>query len=154
MARSVDFAQRMRDDATMMSYLLGGVYTPDELELVGEDRITQDSAPDAFDDMGFLLPCALVVHQTQVPDGIIEDNDNQLISIAQRVEIWYYQDKGYSVIDLALERGRQLFQGYQFSGTYPVRLGFISERMKDLGSLKGASTVRQDWQVYEILGEE
>lgn len=154
MARSTDFAQRMRDDDQMMLLLTGGVYTPDELELQGEDRITQDSAPDAFDDMGFLLPCALVVHQSQVPDGGIEDDELQLLSVVQRIEIWYYQDRGYAVIDLALERARKLFQGYQFNGTYPARLGFVSERMKDLGSLKGASTVRQDWQILEILGEE
>jgi hypothetical protein len=150
MSREDDFKTRMTNDATLMAILTGGVYTKGE---VGREGITRETAPSAFDDDGYLEPCALVVQRGLVPDGEVHDEEEQLASAGQVVEVYLYEDSGYGNIDSALDRLFTLFFGYQFTGTFPVELFNMLDRERDEGSLKGASLARQDWMVREIQGE-
>lgn len=150
MAREDDFKTRMTNDATLMAILTGGVYTKGE---VGREGITRETAPSAFDANGYLEPCALVVQRGLVPDGQVHDEEEQLASAGQVVEIYNYEDSGYGNIDSAQARQFVLFFGHQFSDSFPVELFNVLDRERDEGALKGASLSRQDWMVREIQGD-
>ena len=139
---------RMTADATLTSLLTGGVFTSG---LAGEEGISRDTTPDAFDPDGYLQPCALVVQQGNIADGQVVDYDTQTISSIQRVEIWLYQDRGYATIDAAAARLRTLFLGHKFSDTFELWLANVIDRERDRGALNGASLIRQDWQVNSVL---
>jgi hypothetical protein len=147
MSREDDFATRMTGDATLMAILTGGVFKRGS---VGLEGITRESAASAFDTAGFLKPCALVAQRGNIPDGVVKDFTDRSISGVQVVEIYVYQDRIYDKIDLALERLKVLFLGYQFTGTFELYLANVIDRQRDMGALKGASLARQDWAVHNI----
>jgi hypothetical protein len=148
MTREADFATRMTGDATLMLILTGGVF---KTETVGVEGITRETTPAAFSS-GYLLPCALVRQRAIVPDGIVEDDIEQDTSVRQVVEIWLYEDRGYTSIDAAASRLFVLFQGWQPSDAFPVKLINQIERMRDEGALKGASLGRLDFETFSIRG--
>lgn len=148
MSREADFASRMTGDATLMATLTGGVF---KTETVGVEGVTRETTPTAFSS-GYLLPCALVRQRAIVPDGIVEDDIEQDTSVRQVVEIWLYEDRGYTSIDSAASRLFVLFQGYQFSDAFPAKLINQIERERDPGALKGASLARLDFEVFSVKG--
>lgn len=147
MSREADFKARMIADTTLMAILTGSVYTSAD---VGRDGITRTSAPDAFDTNGFLQPAALVKQRGNVPDYQAVDPMEQIVSAAQVVEIWLYQDTNYDQIDAAMTRLYTLFQGYRFSDTFEIELVNELNREQDEGALAGASLGRMDFAVYSI----
>jgi len=150
MSRESDFATRMQADTALMAALTGGVFTSAG---VGREGITRETAPTAFDANGYLKPCALVRQRGITPDGIVYDGMMQVTSVRQVVEIWLYQDGGYTSIDTAVNRLYQLFQGYVMSGTHEIRLAGVLDRQRDPGALAGASLVRLDWQIDSVIGD-
>jgi hypothetical protein len=150
MSREEDFAARMLADTTLMQTLTGGVFTSGT---VGINGITRDVAPTAFDANGYLEPCALVRQRGNVPDGNVRDGMAQTTSAIQVVEIYVYEDTGYTNIDAALARMYVLFEGYAFSDSFPVELSNVIDRQRDTGALNGASLARQDWAVYSVIGD-
>lgn len=150
MAREDDFATRMTGDATLMAILTGGVH---KAGTVGIEGITRDATPAAFSG-GYLLPCALVAQEGNVPTSDVVDYIAQHTSARQRVQIYLYQDSpGYTAIDAAYARLYILFQGHRFSDTFDIRLANDNDRQRDIGSLAGASMRVLDWQVDSILGD-
>lgn len=147
MSREADFATRMAD-ATLAAILTGGVY---QFGLAGLEGITRDATPAAFSG-GYLLPCALVRQRGEIPDNIVSDEEAQLDSTVQIVEVYFYESRGYVAIDLAAARTYVLFKGYSFGDTFPLSLANVLGRQRDNGALNGASMERQDWQVNSILG--
>lgn len=151
-SRESDFATRMAADATLMATLTGGVFRS---ELVGREGITRETAAGAFDTNLYLKPCALVKQRGLVPDGAIRDEIEQDTSVRQVVEVYLYEDSGYTSIDAAISRLFVLFQGWQFAGasaSFPVELVNIIDRQRDEGALKGKSLARVDFAVFSILG--
>lgn len=144
-----DFAARMTGDAILMAILTGGVY---KSGTVGDEGITRESAPTAFDGDGYLEPCALVKQRGNVPDGQVLDDDLQLASASQVVEVWLYQDTGYTALDAARARLWTLFQGKTIgSNGFEAHLVFVVDREHDRGALGSASLMRLDWQVVNII---
>lgn len=157
MSREDDFKARMIDDTSgspvivggtaLMTTLAGGVFTKGE---VGREGITRDSAPGAFTN-GFLQPCALVKQRGFVPDKKILDEETQLISGTQVIEVYVYEDSGYTSIDAAISRLIKLFLGYQFSDSFPVEWINTIDREREAGSaLLGASLARIDFRVVSV----
>jgi hypothetical protein len=156
-SREDDFKARMIDDITgspvivtgtpLMATLTGGVFTK---AAVGREGITRNSASGAFDANGYLKPCALVKQRGLVPDGGIRDGLAQDISAAQMVEIYVYEDNGYTNIDAALVRIRDLFIGYHFTSSFEVEWVNLIDRERDEGALQGASMARIDFRVRSI----
>src|SRR5690349_3527726 len=103
MSREDDIKALLIADVTLMAMLTGGVFTSGAL---GDEGITRKSAPMAFDSDGYLKPCALVRQRVEVPDGVMADDGQQIDSTIQIVEVWFYQDSGYTAIDLARARTR------------------------------------------------
>lgn len=147
MAREDDFKTIMAADATLVAILTGGVYTSG---VVGLEGITRDTVPAAFSG-GYLLPCALVRQRGNIPTGDVEDYNDQTTSASQIVEIWLYQDRNYTQIDLAAARLYVLFQGRVMNDSFEIRLANDLDRQRDEGSLDGASLRRLDWQVVNII---
>lgn len=150
MSREDDFASRLTGDATLMAILTGGVWKSED---VGPEGITRDTAAAAFDASGWLKPCVLVHQRANVPDGQVSDEEAQLDSAIQMVELWFYQDRGYDSIDAAKARCYVLLKGHAFADSFPVRLANVIDRQRDEGALSGASLARQDWQVNSVIGE-
>ena len=110
MAREDAIAAVLNADATLLATLTGGVYARGAL---GRAGLTRETAAAAFDGTtGYLLPCAVVVERAEVPDGNVQDQDAQIASAAQIVEVYVYEDAGYTNIDTALDRIYALLQGY------------------------------------------
>lgn len=149
MSREADFAARMTADSALMLILTGGVY---RAELVGLEGLTRETTPNAFDANGYLKPSVLVRQRGNVPDGTVRDGLAQVVSTTQVVELYLYEDRGYTAIDAALARLFVLLEGHIFAGSYPVELVNVIDRARDEGALNGASLARQDWAVYSILG--
>jgi hypothetical protein len=147
-SKESEIAARLSGDVTLMATLTGGVYVSGT---VGIDGITRDATPAAFSG-GYLLPCALVKQRGNIPDGQVSDETAQIDSAIQIVEVWYYQDSGYTAIDTAMERARVLLRGYSLTNSFPLTLANVIDRQRDDGALHGASLARQDWQVNFILG--
>lgn len=134
-------------DATLVATLTGGIYKRESVGMEGITRGTQA----AFDANGYLLPCALVKQAPHVPDGQIYDEAAQIDSARQRIEIWLYEDRGYTAIDSAKARLKVLFKGHKFSNAAPILwLGDYLGRARDPGALKGNSMERVDFQVVAL----
>jgi hypothetical protein len=146
-AREDDFKTIMAADAPLVAILTGGIHTSGT---VGLEGITRDTVPAAFSG-GYLLPCALVRQRGNVPTGDVEDYNDQTTSARQIVEIWLYQDRNYTQIDLAAARLYVLLQGRVMNDSFEIRLANVIDRGRDEGSLDGASLARLDWQVENII---
>lgn len=149
MSRENDFYARMIADATLVAILTGGVW---KKETTGLEGITRETAAAAFDVAGYLRPTALVRQRDIVPDGAVRDPMAQKASTSVVIEIWLYEDRGYTNIDAAMSRLFTLFEGYQFSDSFEVQWVNTVDRLRDMGSLKGASLARMDWQVTGVRG--
>lgn len=148
MSRETDFETVMEADATLMAILTGGVYPFGSLGLEG---ITRESVPTAFDANGYLKPCCIVKQRAAVPDGVLDDMITKEATTGQAVELWFYEDRGYTNIDAGMLRSRVLFHGYRFNDSFPMEAPTdIITRGKDEGALKGKSMGRQDWIVIDI----
>jgi hypothetical protein len=155
-SREDDFKTRIADDVTgspvivtgtpIMTTLTGGVFTKAE---VGREGISRDTASGAFGTDGMLKPCALIRQRGHVPDGGVRDEISQGVSGTQVIEIYLYEDSGYTAIDAAIRRLRALFIGYQFSDSFPVEWINIldRERAPELGEV---SMARLDFLVRGV----
>lgn len=150
MPRESDIADRMMADATLMAILTGGVYIS---ATTGPLGISRDATPAAFDATGYLLPCALVRERALVPDNAVRDGMTQTVSAGQVVEVWVYEDRGYTAIDAALARLFVLLEGYQFAGCFPAEWVYSLTRQRDAGALDGASLARTDFMIRSIEGD-
>lgn len=145
-----DFRTRMIGSTTLMAILTGGVHVSGT---VGPLGITRETTPSAFDANGWLKPCALVKQAGNIPTFDVQDHDSQLVSARQRVEIWLYQDRGYTAIDAAYALIYALFQGKPVGDTFEAVLVNDIDRQRDMGALAGASMRRLDFQLDSIIGE-
>lgn len=150
MSREANFKTRMDADAPLLAILTGGVYVSGSLGLLG---ITRETTPSAFDANGYLKPCALVRQRPHIPDLQVVDFTAQVASATQVVEIYVYEDSGYTNIDSALSRLYTLFYGYQFSDSFPVEWLGTLDRERDQGALNGASMARQEWLIANVIGD-
>lgn len=148
MSREADFVTRMEADATLMATLTGGVYSYASL---GRDGLTRDAVAGAFDANGFLKPMAVVKQGANTPDNQVVDFDSQDVTAVQVVEIWLYEDEGYTNIDAAMTRLFALFFGYQFGDTWELELIGGIDRQTEQGQLLGSSMSRQDWAVHSLM---
>lgn len=151
MSRESDFKTRIAANAPLMAVLTGGVHTKAE---TGPEGITRDTVGAAFDGNGHLKPCALVVENAIVPDSMVHDEEAIIASVAQRVQIFLYERRGYTNIDAALPLLFTLFFGHRFTDSFPVEYaGAPVTRGRDEGALRGASLARMDFIVRSVQGD-
>jgi hypothetical protein len=149
MSRETDFTGRGNADATLMATLTGGLYAYGSL---GREGLTRESVPAAYDTNGYLKPVGIAKMRPLVHDFEVFDGISQEASARQVVELWLYQDSGFTAIDAALARLYTLFQGYKFSDAFPCEwAGTPVTRAREMdGVLVGMSMARQDWVICDI----
>jgi hypothetical protein len=95
-------------DGTFAGLMTGGIYAYEDTGLLGFSR---DSIPAAFDSNGRVKPSCVVKVRAAIPDSQIRDEDAQLMSYRQVVEIWLYEALGYDTILAATVRAFALLHG-------------------------------------------
>lgn len=101
-------------DATLLALATGGIWDWDETGRMGINRSNATTAA-AFTS-GIIKPCLLLKLRSSVPFGEIADDPAQLVSARDMLEVWAYQDGGYSTIKSMLARVYTLLQGKQLGG--------------------------------------
>lgn len=150
MSRESQVYDRLIGDATLLASLIGGIY---RRSATGREGISRETTPATFDAGGYLKPCALIGQRNIVPTYDVADEMVPYRSVSQVVEIFLYEDTGYSALDAAFERIYTLLEGYQLPDGFPLQLINIVDRQRDNGALKGHSMLRVDFNVHWILGE-
>lgn len=104
----------LQGDATLAATLTGGVY--DGLA-VGE--ISRQGTPDAYDSVGELLPCALVMPESAAPAGGLPEAGREFVTV------WLYAQLDYAAIEAARQRVYALLHrvkvGAAADGVFEVR---------------------------------
>lgn len=101
-------------DATLLALATGGIWDWDETGRMGINR--SNSATSAAFTSGIIKPCLLLKLRTSVPFGGIADDASRVVSTREMLEVWAYQDNGYSTIKSMLSRVFVLLQGQQLGG--------------------------------------
>jgi hypothetical protein len=72
-------------------------------------------------------------------------------STGQALELWIYEDRGYSSIDSVLPLLKALLHGTRLTNSFPLEWsGIIVVGGRVEGALSGHSMARLDWQVIDI----
>ena len=103
--------ERLETDPTMQGLLTGGVWATDE--------ISRQETPEAFDVNGEILPCALVALSSEAAAGPYVEAG--ALSARLHVALYFYQRRGYDVIDQAMARALVLLHREKLeSGVWEV----------------------------------
>lgn len=138
-------------DAPLMAILTGNVWTDEEVGVEGIRRGEDFETKIAFDENGYIKPCALVRQRGLVPINVrSHKRGDEFAATSQMVEIYFYQHRGHQMIDLAKEIVYQLLEGTRLPGTYPLIWNFETSYIPDVGPLRNTTTLRQEWQVMDI----
>lgn len=104
----------LQDDATLDGMLTGGIY--DGL-LVSD--VSRQATPNAYDEFGELLPCALVKLESTSPAGPLHDSARTFVTV------WLYAQHDLEVIEPARERVYRVLHrqkvGAAADGVFEVR---------------------------------
>lgn len=104
-------------DATLLATATGGVWDFDETGRLGLSRTL---TPGAFDAGGRIKPCLLLKLRSSTPDHVLQDDAGQYSSVVEMLEVWFYEDAGYSQIDTMRSRVYALLHAQQLTGTFAV----------------------------------
>lgn len=113
MSTTLDSAKTILEaDSTLLAIATGGVWSWDETGRMG---INRTNTTGAFTN-GIIQPCLLLKLRSSVPFGGIADDVTQKTSARDMLEVWAYQDSGYSTIKSMLDRVYTLLQGKRVGG--------------------------------------
>lgn len=130
-------------DATLLATATGGVWDFDETGRLGLSRTLTAAA---FDANGLIKPCVLLKLRSSVPDGHLRDDANQYSSLVEMLEVWFYEDTGYSNIETMRDRVYALLHATQLTGTFAVHWAGDVRAQRDVEL--DASVERSQYQVY------
>jgi hypothetical protein len=102
-------------DVTLLATATGGVYDLDETGPLGINRTT---TPAAFDANEIIKPCVLLKTRSSEPDQSLVDEGARYQSVSEMLEVWFYEDSGYSNIETMRDRVWVLLHAVQLSGTF------------------------------------
>jgi len=148
MAVDDDVRTVLAADSTLMALLTGGVYT---WTTTGKLFISRDNTATstAFDADGTLKPCCVVKSRSAVPVPTLTD-PLPLQGERTVLELWFYQDDGYTTIESAKQRAFKLLheaciEGYTlFSNGNPFLRTYTEE---DFG---GAFLIRSNYNATRV----
>lgn len=104
-------------DATLVALATGGIYDYAE---TGPNGISRTTAPDAFDANEIIEPSILLKSRGAVPDLALTDEGAQYLSVREALEVWFYEDTGYSNIEAMRNRTYTLLHATQLADTFKV----------------------------------
>jgi hypothetical protein len=102
-------------DGTLLATATGGIWDFDETGRLGINRTT---APAAFDANEIIKPCVLLKLRSSEPDQALVDEGTRYQSVNEALEVWFYEDTGYSNIETMRDRVWILLHAVQLSGTF------------------------------------
>ena len=147
MSRESDIYTILNASAPLLVVLSGGLYKAED---VGVEGISRETTPAAFTS-GFLKPCALIRQRGESVTNDAVEFDELLISTNQVVEVWLYEDRGYTNLDAARVLIMGLLNGAILTNSFELQLANIIDRQRDQGALKGNSLARMDYQIWSII---
>jgi len=102
-------------DATLLATATGGMWDFDETGRLGINRTT---TPAAFDANEILKPCVLLKLRSSEPNPLLQDEGARYSGVREMLEVWFYEDDGYSNIETIRDRVFSLLHAVQLSGTF------------------------------------
>ena len=137
-------------DATLLTTATGGVYTWADTYRLG---ISRETVPAAFNaTTGIIKPCVLVKGRGERPDGGVAEDITQQISTSEIVEVWFYEDTGYTNIETMRARVYKLLHGKQIASTGMLIVRWAGDplvQMRD-DAMGHVSVERSDYEVRSI----
>jgi hypothetical protein len=130
-------------DATLLLLATGGVWDYDETGRMGIGRTNTAAAFDATSKI--IKPCLLVKLRSTVAFGDIGDDPSRISGARDMLEVWAYQDSGYSTIKSMLARVYTLLQGKQLGG-FVCRWAMDVQPLRDIDL--DANVQRSDYEVF------
>ncbi|TXH53009.1 MAG: hypothetical protein E6Q97_14380 [Desulfurellales bacterium] len=129
-------------DATLVALATGGIFSFTETGRLG---INRTNTPAAFDSNGIIKPCVLLRLRSSTPDYVLQDDSNQYQSVREAVELWFYEDSGYSAIETMRSRCYALLHATQVTGVFAIR--WAGDIRNQIDFDLNASVERSDYQV-------
>lgn len=105
------------DTAILVALATGGIYDYAE---TGPDGISRTTTPSAFDDNEIIKPCILLKSRGAVPDLALTDEGTQYLSVQEALEVWFYEDTGYTSIEAMRDRVYTLLHATQLANTFKL----------------------------------
>lgn len=130
-------------DGTLLALATGGIYDFDETGRMGIGR--SNSATSAAFASGIIKPCLLLKLRSSVVFGGIGDDANRISGARDMLEVWAYQDSGYSTITSMLARVYTLIQGKTLGG-FVCRWTMDVQPLRDIDL--DANVQRSDYEVF------
>jgi hypothetical protein len=134
-------------DATLLATATGGVWDWQETGRLG---ISRETTPAAYDSNNLLKPCLLVKGRGERPDGQIADQAGRVLSTREIVELWFYEDEGYTNIQTMQNRAFALLHEVQVSGTFIVRWAGRPLAQQRDDAMGNVSVERDDYQAIAL----
>lgn len=126
-------------DATLSGILNGGIYTRFELGKQGLKN-TNSSAYTLDDGFRVLQPCLIVHIRSDVPDGNRFDAPTQTISASGTLELFFYNESDFTVIEIARDRAYALLHAKTFANigqcVYINGMAYYDEPLDNAACLK------------------
>lgn len=147
MSNQSDIKTVLAADATLLATATGGVYVWSDTNRLG---ISIETVPDAFNTTtGLIKPCLLIKGRGERPDGGFADDTTQIVSTSEIVEIWFYEDTGYTNIEAMRARVYRLLHG-KYISTHIVRwAGDPLVQMRD-EAMGNVSVERSDYEIRSV----
>lgn len=133
---------RLEADATLLATATGGVWDFAETGRLG---INRTNTPTAFDSSGIIKPCVLLRLRSATPDYVLQDDTSQYQSVREVIEVWFYEDSGYSAIETMRTRCYALLHATQVAGVFAIR--WAGDIRSQIDFDLNASVERSDYSV-------
>lgn len=133
---------RLEADATLLATATGGIY---DLAETGRLGINRTNTPSAFDGAGVIKPCVLLRLRSATPDFVLQDDASQYQSVRELIEVYYYEDSGYTAIETMRSRVYALLQATQVTGAFAIR--WAGDIRSSIDFDLNASVERSDYSV-------
>lgn len=133
------------DTGNLVLLATGGIWDWDETGRMGINR--SNTATSAAYSNGIIKPCLLLKLRSSVPIGDIADDEAKVTGARDMLEVWAYQDAGYSTIKSMLDRVYALLQGETVGGIV-CRWAGNMQPLRDIES--DANVERSDYAVIYV----
>lgn len=147
MTREAEIKAIFMADPEMRSILTGGVYTEQEVGVEGIRRGEGTPTENAFDERGQIKPTALIREGNVLPYGNVRIPKEKYTAISQVVSIFFFQMRGWEIVEAAKIRSYELLEGVRLDESYPIWWVFETPPVPDSGPILNSTTLRQDWMV-------
>ena len=129
-------------DATLLVTATGGIY---DLAETGPEGINRTLTPAAFDANEIIKPCVLLKTRSSEPNPNLADEGTRYQGVTEMIEVWMYEDSGYSNIETMRDRVWTLLHAVQLSGTFMCLWAGDVRNQRD--TELGANVERSTYQV-------